>query len=282
MGPPRRGRLHLRRGDRRCSTRSRASAATRASSRRSRPTRASTRARRSSTTSRRWRPCRTSSRWAARSTRKLGTRELDRHEARLGLGQRPAPGQLRDRARHALAGDHLRPRRRPARGPRGQAVVPGRLVLARADRGRPRPRPTTSTRWPRPARCSAPARSSSSTTRSSVVDVALKLAKFYRHESLRQVHAVPRGHELDREDARAHRARRGHADGPRHHGLGPGADHRQLPVRARRRDGDAGRLDDREVPRRVRGAHRGRARAQRAARRRGRRRPEPVLQGAAV
>ena len=44
--PPRPGRLHLRRGDRRCSTRSRASAATRASSRRSPPTRASTRGRR--------------------------------------------------------------------------------------------------------------------------------------------------------------------------------------------------------------------------------------------
>ncbi len=26
---------------------------------------------------------------------------------------------------------------------------------------------------------------------------------------------------------------RGDPDGPRHHGLGPGADHRQLPVRAR-------------------------------------------------
>ena len=62
---------------------------------------------------------------------------------------------------------------------------------------------------------------------------------------VRQVHAVPRGHELDGEDARAHRRRRGDADGPRHHGLGPGADHRQLPVRARRRDGDADRLDDR-------------------------------------
>ena len=43
-------------------------------------------------------------------------------------------------------------------------------------------------------------------------------------------------------------------------------DHRQLPVRARRRDGDADRLDDRQVPRRVRGPHRGRAGAQRAAR----------------
>ena len=38
---------------------------------------------------------------------------------------------------------------------------------------------------------------------------------------LRQVHAVPRGHELDREDARAHPVGRGDPDGPRHHGLGP-------------------------------------------------------------
>ena len=80
---------------------------------------------------------------------------------------------------------------------------------------------------------------------------------------LRQVHALPRGHQLDGEDARAHRGRRGDPDGPRHHGLGPGPHHRQLPVRARRRDGDADRLDDREVPRRVRGAHRGSARAAR-------------------
>ena len=88
---------------------------------------------------------------------------------------------------------------------------------------------------------------------------------------LRQVHAVPRGHQLDREDARAHRLRRGDADGPRHHGLGLRPDHRQLPVRARRRDGDADRLDDQALPRGVRGAHRGRARAQRARRRRRRR-----------
>ena len=39
---------------------------------------------------------------------------------------------------------------------------------------------------------------------------------------VRQVHAVPRGHELDREDARAHRPRRGHADGHRDHRPGPG------------------------------------------------------------
>ena len=40
---------------------------------------------------------------------------------------------------------------------------------------------------------------------------------------LRQVHAVPRGHQLDGQDARADRRRRGDADGPRHHGLRPGA-----------------------------------------------------------
>ena len=33
---------------------------------------------------------------------------------------------------------------------------------------------------------------------------------------VRQVRALPRGHELDREDARADRRGRGHADGPRH------------------------------------------------------------------
>ncbi len=49
---------------------------------------------------------------------------------------------------------------------------------------------------------------------------------------VRQVHAVPRGHDLDGEDAAAHQVRRGHADGPRHHRLGLRADHRQLPVRA--------------------------------------------------
>ena len=38
-----------------------------------------------------------------RGVRQDRRRELDRHEARLGLRQRPAPGQLRDRARHARA-----------------------------------------------------------------------------------------------------------------------------------------------------------------------------------
>ena len=50
--------------------------------------------------------------------------------------------------------------------------------------------------------------------------------------------------------------RRGDADGPRRHLLGAGEHHRQLPLRARRLDGDAGRLDGEEVPRRVRGGDR--------------------------
>ena len=69
---------------------------------------------------------------------------------------------------------------------------------------------------------------------------------------VRQVHPLPRGHQLDREDARAGRPRRGDADGPRHHLLGPEEHHRPLPLRARRLDGDAGRLDGPQVPRRVR------------------------------
>ena len=75
---------------------------------------------------------------------------------------------------------------------------------------------------------------------------------------VRQVRAVPRGHELDREDARAHRRGRGHADGPRHPRAGPGQHHRQLPVRARRLDGDAGGVDAEALPRGVRAAHGGR------------------------
>ena len=58
---------------------------------------------------------------------------------------------------------------------------------------------------------------------------------------VRQVHALPRGHQLDGEDARADHPRRGDADGPRHHRLGAGEHHRPLPLRARRLDGDAGR-----------------------------------------
>src|SRR5207342_637340 len=75
---------------------------------------------------------------------------------------------------------------------------------------------------------------------------------------LRQVHPLPRGDQLDGEDAGTGGARRGDADGPRHRRLGPGEHHRPLPLRARRLDGDAGRRDGEEVPARVRGNNCGR------------------------
>ena len=87
-------------------------------------------------------------------------REVDRHEAGVGLRQRAAAGQLRDRARHHRARHRLRPGGRSARGTQGEVLVPGRLVGAGAARGGPRPARTTSSTWPRPARCSARARSS--------------------------------------------------------------------------------------------------------------------------
>ena len=60
-------------------------------------------------------------------------------QGRLGLRLRAAARQLRDRARDPVARDHLRPRRRTARGPAGEGLVPGRLLGAGADRGRARP-----------------------------------------------------------------------------------------------------------------------------------------------
>ena len=70
--------------------------------------------------------------------------------------------------------------------PEGREVklwFPGGSSLAGADRRTTSTSPTTSTRWPRPARCSAPARSSSSTTRTRSSTSRSKLAKFYAHES---------------------------------------------------------------------------------------------------
>ena len=57
----------------------------------------------------------------------------------LGLRLRAAARQLRGRARDPLARDHLRARRRARRGPAGEGLVPGRLLVAGADRGRARP-----------------------------------------------------------------------------------------------------------------------------------------------
>ena len=83
----------------------------------------------------------------------------------------------------------------------------------------------------------------------SIVDVAYKTAHFYRHESCGKCSPCREGTNWTEKMLVAHQERRRDPDGPRHHGLGLRADHGQLPVRARRRDGDAGRLDDQALPR---------------------------------
>ena len=62
----------------------------------------------------------------------FGTEQSTGHQGGLGLGQRQATRQLRDRARHPLARADLRPRRRPDRRPRGQGLGPRRLLRAGA------------------------------------------------------------------------------------------------------------------------------------------------------
>ena len=100
-----------------------------------------------------------------------------------------------------------------------------------------------------------------------IVDVALKTAKFYRHESCGKCTPCREGTNwtvkmLERIDS-------GEAT-PMDLDIMASVlrpDHRQLPVRARRRDGDADRLDDQALPRGVRGAHRDAPRARTAWRR---------------
>ena len=122
--------------------------------------------------------------------------------------------------------------------------------------------PTRSRRWPR--RLDARLRRDHRGRRLAAARAAGAAAgRVLPPRVVRQVRALPRGHQLDREDARADRRGRGHADGPRHPRAGPGQHHRQLPVRARRLDGDAGGSMLEALPPRVRAAHGGGARAAR-------------------
>ena len=96
-GPPRRRRLHLRRGDRPDRVASRASAASRASSRPSPPSRASSPPRRSSTTSRRSAASRTSSSAAPTGSEDRPQREEHGPQALLRLRPRQPARRLRGR-----------------------------------------------------------------------------------------------------------------------------------------------------------------------------------------
>jgi NADH-quinone oxidoreductase subunit F len=75
-----------------------------------------------------------------------------------------------------------RPRRRPAAGTQGQVVVPGRLELAGADR-EDLDVPTTSTALAKAGSMLGSGAIIVVDDSTPVLDVALKLAKFYRHES---------------------------------------------------------------------------------------------------
>ena len=81
-----------------------------------------------------------------------------------------------------------------------------------------------------------------------IVSVALRLAEFYRHESCGKCVPCREGTNWTVKMLERDRPRRGDADGPRRDGGRAGQHHRQLPVRAGRLDGDAGRLDDRALP----------------------------------
>ena len=150
------------------------------------------------------RRCRRSSAWAARSTRSsasetsTGTKLVSvsghvqrpgNYEIELGIPSREII--------YGLAGG-------PPRGPRGQVLVPGRLLLAGADGRGPR----------RPLRLRLAGQGR----------LDARLGRDHRRRRLhadprrgdegrevlpprvlRQVHAVPRGHQLDGQDARAHR-----------------------------------------------------------------------------
>ena len=182
----------------------------------------------------------------------LRHRAVPRNQGRLGLRRRAAARQLRDRARHRDQAADQRAGRRPAAGSQDQGHLPRRLLLARADSGRGT-RPTLQLggdgRRGLDARLGLDhrLRRDHERRRARAADRALLPPRV-----LRQVHALSRGHQLDREDARADDPRRGDPDRPRDRRLRAGQHHRQLPLRARRLDGDAGRRDGQEVPVRVR------------------------------
>ena len=183
-------------------------------------------------------------------------------QGRLGLRRRAAARQLRGRAGDPDPGADLRPRRRARGGPRGEGLLPRRLLLPGPHR-RGGARPPLQLRGDGRGRLDARLRLDHRRRRPRLDPPhGAAHGALLPPRVLRQVHPLPRGHQLDGEDAGAGGARRGDADGPRHRRLGPGEHHRPLPLRARRLDGDAGRGDGPQVPRGVRAGD-------------GRRRPRP-------
>ena len=129
------------------------------------------------------RPCRTIIRMGGKEYAKIGTETSTGTKLVSVSGDVQRPGnyeiELGIPSReliYGLAGG-------PPERARDQVLVPGRLELAGADQGRPRRPVRLRLDGQGRDRCSARARSSSSTTRTRVLEVALKVAKFYAHES---------------------------------------------------------------------------------------------------
>jgi NADH-quinone oxidoreductase subunit F len=89
-----------------------------------------------------------------------------------------------------------------------------------------------------------------------MVQLGLRVAQFYMHESCGKCTAVPRGNPLDGADPERDRGGDGVAGRPRPPARRLRPDPRQVPLPARRCRGDAGGELHRQVPRRVPGAHR--------------------------
>ena len=172
------------------------------------------------------------------------------HEGRVGVRQRAAARATtrsssgipaRDIV-YGLAGG-------PAAGPRRSSAGSRAARRRRCSCARTSTCPTTSSRWPQAGSMLGSGAIIVVDDSVPIVSVALRLAEFYRHESCGKCVPCREGTNwtvkmLERIDAGE-----AHADGPGHHGQRPDQHHRQLPLRARRLDGDAGRLDDQEVPR---------------------------------
>ena len=142
-----------------------------------------------------------------RSLRRARQRKVQRHQAHRGVGPRQEARYLRSRVRRGhLPRGLLRPvaRRRHPRRQRTQGLHSRRRFR------RPGSSPSTSTcRWRR--RWSAPAGAMLGSgaivamdDTTDMVAACWRLVKFYARESLRQVHAVSRRHELARNDPGPH------------------------------------------------------------------------------
>ena len=158
--------------------------------------------------------CRSILEMGAAEFAKIGAPSAPGHGDLLDLRQRRAPGQLRARARDADARADLRPRRRDRRRPRAEGRDPGRLVGAGAH-ARPDRRPAR-LRLARRARHVLRRRVADRRRRPLLHGAArAALDEVLHARVVRQVHAVPRGNALDGADPREDRARRRRARRPR-------------------------------------------------------------------